>query len=267
MVKEEEEVKREDYLVSIITPAYNCEKTIKETIDSVIVQSWPYWELLVVNDCSKDKTKQIVEEYANRDKRIKLINLDVNSGSAVARNTGIKNANGRFIALLDADDLWKSEKLELQIKFMLEHEYAFTFTEYEVFRDSSDSTRKVFRVPDSICYKQFLKNTTIGCLTVVVDRKQIPDFHMENGYLEDILTWMYYLRNGVIAYGLHKNLASYRVATNSKSSNKLKNAMRYYKCLRVQPNVGFFRRIYSEICYIWNASKKRIFSKTVNTVE
>lgn len=251
-------------LVSVITAAYNCEKTIIETIDSVLAQTYDNWEMIIVNDCSKDNTVKIVEEYVNKDKRIRLINLDKNSGSAVARNTGIESAKGRFIAILDSDDIWKPEKLRLQVDFMLRNGYAFTFTEYDVFRKSSDVSRKVFSVPKAMNYKQYLKNTAIGCLTVMVDKTKIPDFHMESGYLEDILTWMYYLRNGVTAYGLSENLASYRVAANSKSSNKIQNAKRYYCCLKVQPNVGFFRRVYSEICYVCNAIKKRVFSKRIN---
>lgn len=257
-------MKYEDNLVSIITPAYNCAATINETIESVIAQTWPNWELIVINDCSSDKTKENVEKYVNKDVRIHQINLDVNGGSSAARNTGIKRAKGRFIALLDADDLWKPKKLELQLKFMIENNHAFSFTEYEVFKNSSDTSRKVFKVPKSICYKEYLKNTVIGCLTVAVDRKQIPDFHMESGYLEDILTWMYYLKKGIVAYGLCENLASYRVAANSKSSNKVKNAIRYYNCLREQSNIGFCTRVYSEICYVFNAVKKRIFSYNTN---
>jgi teichuronic acid biosynthesis glycosyltransferase TuaG len=260
-------VKYKDNLVSIITPADNCEATISETIESVLAQTWSSWELMVINDCSSDNTKAIVENYTNKDSRIKLINLDDNSGSAVARNTGIERAEGRFIALLDSDDMWKPRKLELQLKFMIKNGYGFSFTEYEIFRNSSDTVRKVFSVPKSIRYKEYLKNTTIGCLTVIVDRKQIPDFHMERGYLEDILTWMYYLRKGVVAYGLRKNLASYRVVANSKSSNKIKNAIRYYNCLRVQPNIGTMRRVYSEVCYVINAVIKRVFSQTINVIQ
>lgn len=254
-------LRMEENLVSVITAAYNCEKTISETIESVLRQTYNNWEMLIINDCSSDNTVKIVEEYANKDTRIRLINLDRNSGSAVARNKGIENAKGRFIAILDSDDLWKPKKLELQLDFMVRNGYAFTFTEYDVFKEASDVTRKVFSVPKTMNYKQYLKNTAIGCLTVMVDRKQIPDFHMESGYLEDILTWMYYLRNGVVAYGLDENLASYRVAANTKSSNKFKNAMRYYHCLKIQPEVGFFRRVYSEICYMYNATKKRVFSR------
>lgn len=249
-------------LVSIITPAYNCEATIKETIESVIAQTYTNWEMIIVNDCSTDHTADVINKY--KDERIKLINLEKNSGTAIARNTAIGAARGRYIALLDSDDLWKPQKLEKQIKFMENNKYAFSFTAYDVFINPNDKVRRLFEVPFSIKYKEYLSNTIIGCLTVVVDRSQIPDFHMEKGYLEDILTWMYYLRRGIIAYGLNENLASYRIVPGSKSSNKIENSKRYFQCLRIQPGLSFFECIIHELGYALNALKKRILGKKIN---
>lgn len=252
----------EKELVSIITPAYNCSETIAETIESVISQTYENWEMIIVNDCSTDDTENIVKTYIEKEPRIRLINLDKNSGSYIARNTAIDNSLGRYLALLDADDLWKPNKLELQIKFMQEKGVGFSFTAYETFKKKTDKKRKLFKVPKTINYKKYLRNTIIGCLTVVVDKQQIPDFHMEKGYLEDILTWMHYLRRGVIAYGINENLASYRVREGSKSGNKIKNSKRYYACLKQQP-ISVFRRIFSQIGYLYNAVKKRLFAKKI----
>ncbi|MBR0395479.1 MAG: glycosyltransferase family 2 protein [Clostridiales bacterium] len=249
-------------LVSIIVPAYNCEKTISETIESVICQSYKNWEMIIVNDCSTDNSTEIIETYVKKDIRIKLYNHEMNSGSAAARNTAIKYASGRFIAMLDSDDLWKKDKLSKQISFMIQNNYAFTFTSYETFHDTSDSKRKVFSVPQSINYKQYLKNTIIGNLSVIIDISVIQDFHIVSGNLEDVLTWMYFLNKGYVAYGLNENLASYRVARESKSGNKFKNAKRYYECLKQQP-ITAFDRIIDEFCYLFNATKKRLFSKSV----
>ncbi len=251
-------------LVSIITPAYNCETTIQETIESVIGQTYTNWEMIIVNDCSTDHTVDVIAKYVKADTRIKLVNLDKNFGAAYARNTAIKISQGRYIALIDSDDLWKKQKLEKQINYMRKNKYAFTFTAYDVFKSSEDKERRLFEVPQSIEYKKYLSNTIIGCLTVVVDRMQIPDFHMEKGYLEDILTWMYYLRNGVVAYGLNENLASYRMVSGSKSSNKVQNSKRYFQCLRIQPNLSFAECVVHELGYALNALKKRIFGKKVN---
>lgn len=248
-------------LVSIITPAYNCSQTLAETIDSVLHQTYSNWEMLIVDDCSSDDTADIAAAYAQKDSRIKLIRMPQNSGSAAARNAAIQNAKGRFIALLDSDDLWKPEKLERQLTFMQENGYSFTFTAYEVFKNSLDQRRRIFEVPAKISYRQYLRNSIIGCLTVMVDKEQIPDFHMETGYLEDVLTWMYYLRQGVVAYGLNENLASYRQSEQSKSARKIKNAQRYYQCLKQQKDIGFASRLFSQIGYAYHASAKRLFSK------
>lgn len=258
---------RVEDLVSIITPAYNCANTIRDTIESVLAQTWSKWEMIIVNDCSKDQTKEIVEEYAQMDNRIRLVNLEKNSGSAVARNTAIDLSKGRYIALLDSDDMWKPEKLNRQIMFMRQKKCPFSFTAYDIFKDKSDIRRRMFEVPETIGYKAYLKNTIIGCLTVMIDYEYIPDFHMEAGYLEDILTWMHYLDKGIVAYGLNENLASYRVALKSKSSNKIKNSIRYYKCLKLQPNITYLEKVYCELCYICNALKKRIFGKIITINE
>ena len=248
-------------LVSVITPAYNCARTIGETIESVINQTVTDWEMLIVDDCSTDNTTDVVEEYASKDNRIRLIRMENNSGSAAARNTAIACAKGRYIALLDSDDMWKPEKLERQLKFMTDNNYSFTFTAYDVFKDSSDKNRRIFETPEKITYRKYLGNSIIGCLTVMVDNEQIPDFHMENGYLEDTLTWMYYLRKGITAYGLNENLASYRIVEGSKSSKKLKNAGRFYKCLKQQEGIGLIARLYYQLGYMYHAAKKRLISK------
>lgn len=247
-----------EYLVSVITPAYNCEDTIADTIESVLAQTWTNWEMIIVNDCSTDNTVEIVRRYSCYDERICLISFETNQGSATARNEAIRKCRGKFIALLDADDLWKPQKLEKQIEFMMENDYAFTYTSYDVFSNQNDSVRKIFKVKPTVDYKTYLCNTIIGCLTVVIDKEKILDFHMEQGYLEDVLTWIYYLKKGYIAYGLDINLASYRVLPGSKSNNKLKNAKRFYHCLNLQEDLNKFQRIICFLGYLYNALKKRL---------
>lgn len=251
---------KDEPLVSIITAAYNCSSTIGETITSVQQQTYQNWEMIIVNDASTDNTTEIVHAFMENDHRLKLYSLKENSGTAVARNTAIKYAHGRFIAFLDSDDLWKPQKLERQIAFMLQKHYAFTFTAYEQFYHTSDKRRKVFTVPKSINYRQYLRNTIIGNLTVIMDKEQITDLHVESGYLEDVLTWMYYLKRGYTAYGLNENLASYRVNLHSKSGNKLENAKRYYRCLKDVQGLSAMECLYNEISYLFHAFKKRMFT-------
>ena len=179
-----------DDLVSIITPAYNAASYIVETIESVLAQTYPNWEMLIVNDCSQDNTAEIVQSYAAKDKRIKLINLKQNSGAAAARNTAIKNAKGRYIVFLDSDDLWKKEKLQKQIEFMQKNGYAFTFTSYEHFKEAKENIQSKIQIPKSLNHKQALKGNKIGCLTVMLDRKQIQNIHFTNDKHEDYILWL-----------------------------------------------------------------------------
>ncbi|ASA23812.1 glycosyltransferase family 2 protein [Paenibacillus donghaensis] len=245
-------------LVSIITPAYNCEKYIEECIESVRKQTYENWELIIINDKSTDLTEKKIIEYCKTDSKIKLLNLETNMGAAAARNYGIKNSSGRFIAFLDSDDAWKSEKLEKQINFMLINNYSFTFTAYEIISEKKSDKVKIFHVPEKIGYREYLGNTIIGCLTVIMDKEILGEIEFETGYLEDVLTWMKYLKQGHFAYGLDINLAEYRVVENSVSSNKLQNATRYYNCLRKRQGLSVMKSVYFQSGYMFNALKKRI---------
>ena len=120
-----------DYgLVSIITPTYNCSQFIAETIASVLGQTYLNWEMIIVDDCSTDNTREIVGQFLKEDSRIRYMCLEKNSGAAISRNCALREAKGRWIAFLDSDDLWKSDKLEKQLDFMLKNGYAFSYHEY-----------------------------------------------------------------------------------------------------------------------------------------
>ena len=127
-----------DYgLVSIITPSYNSAEFISETIESIIAQTYTNWELLITDDCSTDNTSEIVNKYIRKDNRVKFFQLPQNSGAGVARNNSIKEAKGRFLAFCDSDDAWYPNKLEKQLSFMLENEYAFTCTSYDCYNEDN----------------------------------------------------------------------------------------------------------------------------------
>jgi len=254
-----EKTNKSNHLVSIITPAYNCAEFIEECIESVLNQTYQNWEMLIVNDKSTDNTQFIVESYAKKDPRIKLFNQEKNAGAAAARNKALELSQGRFVAFLDSDDAWKPNKLERQLEFMLENKYGFTFTSYEIMSVKPLDKKKIFRAPKKINYNQYLRNTIIGNLTVIMDKELLGEIRVEVGYLEDVLTWMKYLRQGHIAYGLDENLAMYRVAENSVSSNKFKNAKRYFWCLREKQKLSLIKSIFCQIGYMFNATKKRLF--------
>ncbi len=248
-----------NFLVSVITPAYNCQKYIQNCIDSVLRQTYQNWEMIIVDDKSTDHTAEIAQASAAKDSRIKVIKQSKNTGAATARNRAISAASGRFIAFLDADDAWKPNKLEKQIAFMLDHNYAFTFTAYEIHSFLVKGNTKVFHVPHSITYNQYLKNTIIGNLTVILDRQLMGEITIVKGHLEDVLTWMKYLKMGFTAYGLNESLAIYRVTKFSISGNKLRNAKRYYHCLRREQKLNLFQSIWCQAGYLFHAIRKRLF--------
>lgn len=244
-------------LVSVVTPVYNSEKYIKKTIDSVLAQSYENLELILVDDCSTDYSKKIIEDYKQKDSRIKLISLKKNSGAAIARNTGIKKATGNFIAFIDSDDQWNEEKLEKQLKFMKINNYGFTFTAYEMVKDAKKIKNVI--VPEKIEYKGLLKNTVIGCSTVMINKDIIGDFKMPNVRKgQDTLTWLKILENEPFAYGLNSTLTKYRIGNKSISSNKISALKRTWSNYRKFTDLNLFETVYYYVYYIFNAIKRRI---------
>lgn len=210
-------------LVSIITPAYNCEDVIRKTYLSILKQSYKNWEWIVTDDCSTDSTFSVISEIAKKDNRVKAFQNNKNSGAAIARNKSIENANGRFLAFLDSDDEWVETKLEKQINFMLQKNYSFTYSNYYV---KKQKNRIIKYRPHSskITYKKMLIGSQIGCLTVVLDKKYLKNFTMPTDAprREDYAAWLDVLKNNHFAYRIDEYLAIYTVSKGSVSRNKLK---------------------------------------------
>lgn len=245
--------------VSIVTPVYNSEKLISETIESVLNQTYSDFEMVIVDDCSTDNSKEVIKKHSNIDKRIKYHRLKENSGAAVARNKGIELSIGRYICFLDSDDLWTKTKLEEQLNFMKEKNIAFSFTSYSLIDEKGNSLNKIIKIPSQIDYEGLLKNTIIGCLTVMVDRKKVGDFRMPLVRAgQDTATWLSILKKGYIAYGLQKPLAKYRIIKGSISANKIKALKRTWNTYRNLEGLSLPKSIYVFIFYMFNAIKKRI---------
>src|SRR5690625_5205046 len=188
-------------LVTVITPTYNSENYIAETIESVLNQTYKHFEMIIVDDGSKDKTVKIIEQYLKKDDRLKMIRLKQNQGAAVARNTAINNANGRYLAFLDSDDLWLPEKLEKQLKFMQEKDVAFSFTKYVRMKENGELTKNISKAPETITYNDLLKHCVIGCLTVILDKEKIDTIQMENiRRRQDYALWLSITKKGIKAY-------------------------------------------------------------------
>ena len=247
-------------LISIIVPVYNAEKFLDNTVETVQGQNYSNWELLLVDDCSKDNSVSIIEKYSSLDKRIKLIKNECNIGAALTRNKGIEKAKGRFICFLDADDMWTDKKLKKQVIFMRKNKCAFSFTSYQFADKNCIPNGAVVNVPKTITYKQALKNTTIWTSTVMFDMKRIKkeEIYMPNIKSEDTATWWKVLREGRIAYGIQDVMSYYRRTSNSLSANKIEAIKRIWRLYRDVERLNVFYSSYNFIFYTFNAVKRRI---------
>ena len=232
-------------MVSIITANYNSEQFIKQTIDSVLAQTYIDWEMIIVDDVSSDKSTEIIEEYIQKDKRIKLIRLDKNSGPAIARNRAIEEANGRYIAFLDSDDYWQKDKLSNQLSFMKEKKSELSFTSYESIDEITGETLRCISVPPYVDYETLLKQNIMGCLTVMYDTQRLGKVMMPDIVKrQDYALWLKLLKQVPYAYGLNESLAYYRVRDFSVSSNKITASKYHWKVLRDVERLPFYKVIY-----------------------
>ena len=206
-------------LVSIVMPSYNTAKYIADSIKSVQDQTYPNWELIIVDDCSTDDTDKIVESI--QDQRIRYIKNETNSGAAFSRNRALREAKGRWIAFLDSDDLWKTEKLEKQIRFMEENRYAFSYTNYEEIDADGKKKNVIITGPKVISKTGMFNYCWPGCLTVMYDQKKIGLIQIENiKKNNDYAMWLKVCKK-VECYLIDEVLAEYRrgrkgsISTNS----------------------------------------------------
>ena len=234
-------------LVSVVIPVYNAEACIADTILSIKSQTYKNYEIILVDDNSTDRSVSAIEEFLCDN--IRLI-TGKGGSAAIARNTGIENAKGRYIAFLDADDLWDPEKLERQLAFMEKHNAAFSFTGYEFADEFGVSVKKLVQVPLKINYKQALKNTTIFTSTVIFDMDKLSKslIMMPNVKSEDTATWWKVLKTGVMAYGLNEGLTLYRRSSGTLSSNKIEAIRRIWNLYRKVEKLSL---PYSAVCFLF----------------
>lgn len=251
-----------DGLISVIVPVYNVEKYIVETMECVREQTYRNWELLLVEDCSRDRTADRILRYLEekKDGRIRLIRQPSNQGAARARNRGLEEAEGRYIAYLDADDLWHPEKLERELRFLKEKGAAFVFTGYEFADEKGRGTGKVVRVPETLNYRQALGNTTIFTTTVMFDTEKIPKEQLRMPLIksEDTALWFRLLRSGHTAYGLDQNLVKYRRIGRTLSSNKLEAIRRIWNLYRRAEGLNVAESIYYFCFWAVHAVQRRV---------
>lgn len=247
-------------LVSIITPVYNAEKLIVETMQSVLEQTYTNWEHLLIDDCSSDNSAEVIKDFSKNDPRIKLISLSENRGAAVARNVGLDKANGDYIAFIDSDDVWAITKLAKQVEFMQTAQLAFSYTDFAFINLSGELIKPSANIPLSLDYHGLLKNTAIACSTVMIDRKQIGNFHMplvRKG--QDTATWLMLMRKYQIkAYGLKKVLNFYRQVPGSISSNRFGALKRTWHTYHQIEELPLWEASYYFTQYVFHAIKRRL---------
>jgi len=248
-----------DSLVSVITPSFNSEKYIKECVLSVVNQTYLNLEMIIVDDFSSDTSKEIIISLAEKDERIKPFFLSKNIGAAEARNIAIGEAKGRYLAFLDSDDIWNEEKLEKQLLFMQEKNIAFSFTAYQMMSEDGKIFSNIISAPKNMTYSSYLKNTVIGCLTVVIDLDKTGRIEMPNIRVsEDMALWLKLLKRGFDAYGLNEVLSRYRETSNSLSANKINASKFVWHVYRKYEKLSFMYSLWCFTHYVFNAFKKRI---------
>jgi teichuronic acid biosynthesis glycosyltransferase TuaG len=243
--------------VSIITPAHNAVRFLDETIRSVTAQTFQDWEMIVVDDGSTDGTRALLERWIASEPRIRLLLQTPRQGAAAARNRALTEARGRYVAFLDSDDLWMPRKLEAQVAFMRETGTAFSFTTYSVIDELGRRAGPRVVAPDRVDYQLLLRNTIIGCLTVMLDQSQLPALRMPLlRQHEDLSLWYAILKTGVIARGIPEDLALYRVARGSASGDKVRSALHMWKVYRDQERLPVGSAIWCFAQYACNALRK-----------
>lgn len=220
-------------LISIIMAAYNAEKTIELAICSIVMQTYPYWELIVINDCSTDQTSTIVSTLADLDPRIRLIHNQQNSGVSISRKVGMEHATGNWIAILDSDDIWEADKLEKEIRLAHEQNAELVFTGSAFVDDKTTLLDWLLHVPHTLSFRQLLKQNLVSNSSVLVKTDLYRAFYAVNDNMhEDFAIWLGITRTGRKAYGIDEPLLIYRLAKSSKSSNKLKAAIMNWNTYR-----------------------------------
>lgn len=243
--------------VSVITPVYNVASVIERTLDSILMQNYKDLEIVLVDDCSKDNSAEIIAKYTAKYPNIIYHKQEKNAGAAVARNTALNLAKGRYVAFLDSDDQWCEGKIEKQLSFMKEKNAAICCTAMDCIDEDDKPLNSVREVRERISYKFLLKNTMIATSTVMIDRNKTGDFQMplrRGG--QDYATWLMLMRNGTDCWGLNEVLSHYRVMSNSLSSNKWKSIKQVWQIQTRDEGICKMSAAYNVCCFIVNAFVK-----------
>ncbi len=245
-------------LVSVVMPMYNSGRYVGKAIESVIGQTYPHWELLVVDDGSTDNSCDVVRAYAVRDSRVQLLINDNPVGMPYApRNYGIQHAKGDYIAFLDSDDMWLREKLSQQlVVFHRDQRTAVVYSDYEKIDEKGRRSARIITAPRKTNYKQMLYGNVIGNLTGIYDVRKVGKNYFTNVHHEDYAFWLSILKSGYIARNTQTVAALYRVRDSSVSANKLRVISWQWHIYRKVENIGILRSAYYFCFYAVGALRK-----------
>jgi len=232
------------FLVSIVMPYYKKELYVDESIQSILNQSYKNFELILVNDDIENKN--FINRVSNLDQRIRLIHNDKNLGAGLSRNKAIALSKGEYIAFCDSDDLWKKDKLELQLNFMKKFNLNFSFTSYDII-DENNKFIKIRRAPYFVDFKKLRNSCDIGLSTIITKRNIFEDNKYQFSNLktkEDYVLWLKLAQSGVEMKGFDQNLTSWRKSKNSLSSSIFQKLIDGYRVYRIHLGYGRFKSLF-----------------------
>lgn len=232
-------------------PCYNAGTVIAETIESVIAQTYPDWELLICDDCSTDNSKDVIKSYVEKDSRIRLFSTSHNTGNPAApRNISMDNAQGFCLAFLDADDIWLPEMLEKSVSFMTAHNYDIVYSDYEKISWDGERSNRVVHYKKQADYNDMLKICSVpACITTIVRKDIVGDTRFRNVQIEDYAFWLEIFRKGYVAYNTGTTQGLYRQTKNSRSANKISMISKHWSILRDFEKIGWLKSVYYMITY------------------
>lgn len=243
--------------VSVITPVYNAEKYIDKTLESIFSQTYGDIEIILVDDCSKDNSSQIITKYKKSHPELIYYVQSKNMGAGIARNKALELASGQYVAFLDSDDLWLPQKTERQISLMRKRNSPFSYTAIEMMDGEGMTIKGKRNLREECDYKYLLKNTIIATSSVIIDRAILGDFRMSirrGG--QDYATWLRLLKGGIVACGINETLVRYRIGSHSLSSNKFKSIKQVWEIQTKDEKINKILAAFHLICFSFNAVKK-----------
>ncbi len=230
--------------IDIIIPNYNKGDYLKECLDSVLNQTYKNWKVYVIDDCSKDISKEILKKY-NKEDKFNITFLNKNSGPAYCRNLGLKKSEAEYVAFLDSDDYWPKHKLEIQINEMLNNNYDFTYTDIKYFFSDKIDNLKKTNLPKIYDFDKFLTQSTLSTSSILVKKSVINKIYFQNIKHEDYLFKCDILRAGNLSFKIFNTFVYYRINKTNRSSNKISNIINLWNINKLHNNLSFFKNIKS----------------------